>query len=58
LHAEDHENREEMMQIGDPLRTIIVEPLELPVSDPAGDPISDPPAPQTEPEPNQVPVTP
>ena len=48
------------MQIGDPLRTIIVEPLELSVSDPTGEPISDPPVPQPEPapEPEQVPTAP
>ena len=54
-----NENWEEMMQIGKPLRTIVVEPLELPASDPTGAPISDPPAPQpeSEPEPEQVPAT-
>ena len=35
------------MQIGKPLRTIVVEPLELPVEQPT-----------REPEPQQVPVTP
>ena len=45
------------MQIGEPLRTIVVEPLELPVSDPTGEPISDLPAPQPEPEPEQVPAS-
>jgi hypothetical protein len=52
------------MQIGKPLRTVIVEPLELPVSDSTGEPRSDPPAPQPEPiqspepepEPQQVPA--
>jgi len=38
------------MQIGKPLRTVIVEPLKLPVSDPTGEPISDPP--DRLPEPN------
>ena len=42
------------MQIGEPLRTIVVEPLELPVNDPQ---TPDPePAPQPEPEPEQVPA--
>jgi hypothetical protein len=41
------------MQIGEPLRTIIVEPLELPVRQPAGEPETIV-APQ--PEPEQVPV--
>jgi hypothetical protein len=41
------------MQIGEPLRTIVVEPLELPVEQPAGklEPVYVP-----EPEPEQVPV--
>ena len=43
------------MQIGEPLRTIVVEPLELPVQQPAGEP--DPlPVPVPVPEPEQVPV--
>jgi len=42
------------MQIGEPLRTIVVEPLELPVQEPAGEPEPAPQAP--EPEPEQVPV--
>ena len=37
------------MQIGEPLRTIVVEPLELPVSDPRRDPISQPEAPNRSP---------
>jgi len=41
------------MQIGEPLRTIVIEPLELPVSDPQTQPE---PAPQPEPEPEQVPA--
>ncbi len=46
--------REQSMQIGEPLRTIVVEPLELPVQQPAGEPE---PVPVPEPEPEQVPVT-
>jgi len=47
------------MQIGEPLRTIVVEPLELPVSDPRRDPISQPEVPKSEPEPEpgQVPAS-
>jgi hypothetical protein len=44
------------MQIGKPLRTIVVEPLELPVSEPTADPISEPIVPGPEAEPEQVPV--
>ena len=44
------------MKIGKPLRTVIVEPLELPVSDPTADPIPEPIAPEPESEPEQVPV--
>ncbi len=43
------------MQIGEPLRTIVVEPLHLPVKQPAGEP-KPVHAPETEPEPMQVPV--
>jgi hypothetical protein len=44
------------MQIGDPIRTIIVDPLELPVDEQTADPNPDPiPSPETEPE--QVPAT-
>jgi hypothetical protein len=43
------------MQIGEPLRTIVVEPLELPVNDPQTRPEPEP-APQPEPEPEQVPA--
>ena len=43
------------MQIGEPLRTIVVEPLELPVKQPTGEP-EPVPAPEPEPEPEQVPV--
>jgi hypothetical protein len=42
------------MQIGEPLRTIVVEPLELPVRDPLTQP--DPEPAQPEPEPEQVPA--
>ena len=41
------------MQIGEPLRTIVVEPLELPVQQQAGEPEL---VPAPEPEPEQVPV--
>jgi len=37
------------MQIGEPIRTIVVEPLELPVSEPQEEP--QPIVPETEPEP-------
>ena len=40
------------MDIGEPLRTIVVEPLELPVKDPSAEPE---PAP-LQPEPEQVPA--
>ena len=50
------ESMEEVtMQIGEPLRTIVVDPLELPVSDPQTQPDPEP-APQPEPEPEQVPA--
>jgi len=42
------------MRIGEPLRTIVVEPLELPVQQPASEPDPVPVVP--EPEPEQVPV--
>ncbi len=42
-----------MMQIGEPLRTIIVEPLELPIDEPQVRPAPT----QPEPEPEQVPAT-
>ncbi len=46
------------LQIGDPLRTIIVEPLELPVEEPIAEPRPEPtPAPEPEPEPEEVPAT-
>ena len=41
------------MQIGEPLRTIIVEPLELPVNEPTAEPVPEP----QEPEPTQEPAT-
>jgi len=43
------------MQIGEPLRIIVVEPLELPLKQPRGEsePVHAP-----EPEPEQMPVTP
>jgi len=44
------------MQIGEPLRTIVVEPLELPVGEPRAEPEPQPHAP--EPEPEQVPAAP
>lgn len=48
------------MQIGKPLRTILVEPLELPVSEPEKPPEPEPiaPRPEHEPEPEKVPVAP
>jgi len=45
------------MQIGEPLRTVIVEPLELPAEEPTTvQPEPEPPVP--EPEPEKVPVAP
>ena len=45
------------MQIGKPLRTIIVEPLELPVEQPTRESEPEPiPSPESEPEPQQVPA--
>ncbi len=45
------------MRIGEPLRTVIVEPLELPVGEPATvQPEPEPPVQQ--PEPEKVPVAP
>ena len=41
------------MHIGEPLRTIIVEPLELPVNEPTAEPVPEP----QEPEPTQEPAT-
>lgn len=48
------EEEEQDMQMGEPLRTIVVEPLELPVQQPASEPEPVPVVP--EPEPEQVPV--
>ena len=42
------------MQIGEPLRTIVVEPLEIPVNKPSSEP--EPVVEQPEPEPAQAPV--
>jgi hypothetical protein len=44
--------REQHMQIGKPVRTIIVEPLELPVQDPKAEP-----EPANEPQPAEAPVS-
>jgi hypothetical protein len=45
------------MQIGKPLRTVVVEPLELPVKQPTSEPEPVPvPEPEPEPVPVQVPV--
>ena len=52
-----HENWERMMQIGKPLRTIVVEPLELPVEQPTREPEPEPiQSPEPKPEPQQVPA--
>jgi hypothetical protein len=48
-------NERRAMRIGEPLRTIVVEPLELPVNAPATEPDPNPPAPR--PEPEKEPVT-
>jgi hypothetical protein len=53
LEKVSRRGREQDMQIGEPMRTIVVEPLELPVKQPAGEPQ---PVPVPEPEPEQVPV--
>jgi hypothetical protein len=42
------------MQIGEPVRTIVVEPLEIPVHKPSSEP--EPVVEQPEPEPERVPV--
>jgi hypothetical protein len=48
-----------MMQIGKPLRTIVVEPLELPVKQPTREREPEPiQLPEPEPEPQQVPAAP
>jgi hypothetical protein len=44
-----------MMQIGDRLKTIIVEPLELPIEEPQDQP--EPIAPEPQPEPEKEPAT-
>jgi len=44
------------MQIGEPQRVIVVEPLELPVGHPEREPDPEKPVPQ--PEPEKVPATP
>jgi len=47
------------MQIGEPQRVIVVEPLELPVGNPEPEPEPEPAhLPVPEPEPEKVPVTP
>ena len=46
--------REKAMQIGEPLRTVVVEPLELPVKQPTGEPEL---VPAPEPQPEQVPIS-
>jgi len=60
LHARNQNATwEELMQIGEPLRTIVVEPLESPVEQPAREPEPEPiQSPETEPEPEQVPAAP
>lgn len=55
-HPVEH-RRGQRMQIGKPLRTVVVEPLQLPVKQPTGEP--EPvavPEPEQEPVPVQVPV--
>jgi hypothetical protein len=49
--------REQDMQVGKPLRTVVVEPLELPVKPSADEPESEPIL-LPQPEPDGVPVTP
>ena len=49
-----HRSKEFVMQIGEPLRTIIVEPLELPANEPTTEPELEPQQPQPEPEPAPV----
>jgi len=43
------------MQIGEPVRTVIVEPLELPVCEPKAEPQPEPKP--TQPEPEKLPAT-
>jgi hypothetical protein len=54
LERVSRKGREQDMQIGEPLRTIVVEPLEIPVNKPSAEP--EPVVEQPEPEPEQVPV--
>ena len=54
LERVSRKGREQDMQIGEPLRTIVVEPLELPVNQPTAEPETVPASAQ--PEPEQVPV--
>ena len=52
LERVSRKGKEQDMQIGEPLRTIVVEPLEIPVNKPSAEP-----EPVVEqPEPEQVPV--
>lgn len=44
------DGKEKDMQIGEPLRTIVVEPLELPVGEPTAEPEPASHAPEPEPE--------
>jgi hypothetical protein len=53
LERVSRKGKEQDMQIGEPLRTIVVEPLELPVNQPTDKPE---PVPAPEPEPEQAPV--
>jgi hypothetical protein len=53
--SQEEKRREQLMQIGEPLRTIVVEPLHLSVKQPAGEPE---PIQSPESEPQEVPVTP
>jgi hypothetical protein len=53
LERVSRRRKEQDMQIGEPLRTIVVEPLELPVHQPTDEPE---PVPVPEPEPEQEPV--
>ena len=54
LERVSRKGREQDMQIGEPLRTIVVEPLEIPVNKPSAEP--EPVVEQPEPVPEQVPV--
>lgn len=46
------------MEIGEPQRVIVVEPLELPVRNPDRTTAPEPTRPEREPEPEEVPATP